>query len=393
MDRPGPAAGATLVSAPRVLTPDGVLEPGTVALAGGRIEAVGPGRPPRGPGHRALRSGALVPGLVDLQVNGGFGVDLNRDGAEAWAELAARLPATGVTAFLPTLVSAPWPALLERLRRGARVGTGPGPGAARMLGIHLEGPFLAATRAGAHDASALLDPTPERVSALLEAAAGSLAMVTLAPELPGALAAVRALCAAGVVVSVGHSDASGAQVGAAADAGARAVTHLFNAQRGLGHRELGVAGAGLTDPRLTCGLIADTHHVAPAVLRLTLAVAAGRVALVTDATAAAGMPPGPYRLGGETVTVAAEGPPRLADGTIAGSALQLWQAVRTLVRLEVDWAVAVAAASQVPADLLGHRDRGRIAAGCVGDLLWLDDDQRPAATWIAGRQVWGRPGP
>ncbi|HUY61998.1 MAG TPA: N-acetylglucosamine-6-phosphate deacetylase [Candidatus Dormibacteraeota bacterium] len=354
---PAPALGLhpTVVSAPAVLTSEGLWCPGTVTVADGRIQAVRRGRPRAGPGHRALPTGTLVPGLVDAQVNGGFGVDLGRDGARAWARLAARLPATGVTAYLPTLVSAPLPALVERLRLGARLVPGADPLAARMLGIHLEGPFLAATHAGAHDPAALLDPTPARVASLLDAAAGCLAMVTLAPERPGALAAVRALSAAGVVVSLGHSGATGDQVRAAADAGARAITHLFNAQRGLGHRELGVAGVGLTDARFTCGLIADTHHVAAEVLRLVLAVAPGRVALATDATAATGMPPGRYRLGGRVITLPADGPPRLADGTIAGSALQLWEAVRTLVGLGIDLQTAVEAASRIAGRQVRHR--------------------------------------
>jgi len=189
-------------------------------------------------------------------------------------------------------------------------------------------------------------------------------------------------------VSVGHSDALAAEVAAAADAGARMVTHLFNAQRGLDHREPGVAWQGLADPRLTLGLIADLHHVHPAVCRLVLAAAGGRVALVTDATAAAGMPPGRYRLGGEAIELRAEGVPRRADGTVAGSVLRLDQAVANLVALGVDLAAAVGAASLVPADLLGRADLGRLAPGALADLAWLGDDLHALATWTAGTLAW-----
>ncbi|MGH3882205.1 MAG: hypothetical protein ACRDRY_22695 [Pseudonocardiaceae bacterium] len=189
--------------------------------------------------------------------------------------------------------------------------------------MHLEGPFLAGSRRGAHNAAFLCDPTDQALGVLLAAAApGTLRLMTLAPERPGALDAVRRLAAAGVLVGLGHTDATAAQVSAAADAGARMVTHLFNAQRGLHHREPGVVGAGLVDHRLTSGLILDLHHVAAEVTRLTFAAAPGRVVLVTDAVAAAGMPPGRYVLGDEPVVVEAGRPPVRDDGKLAGSGLR-----------------------------------------------------------------------
>ncbi|HYT26844.1 MAG TPA: N-acetylglucosamine-6-phosphate deacetylase [Actinomycetota bacterium] len=383
-----------VLSAPRVVAGHRVLSPGAVVVEGDRIAAVLPGRPAAHRDHLRLEHGILAPGLVDLQVNGYGGVDLARAGPEGWARVAEACAATGVTSFLPTFITAPVEALAARLEqaRAARAGqtrataTRVRPGA-RILGVHMEGPFLSPARAGAHDPGAMLDPAPELVDRLLEAGEGILALMTLAPERDGALDAVKRLAGAGVVVSVGHSDATAAEVAAAADAGARKVTHLFNAQRGLGHREPGVAGQGLADPRLTLGLIADLHHVHPAVCQVVLAAAGGRVALVTDATAAAGMPPGRYDLGGVPVELPPEGPPRRADGTIAGSALRLDEAVANAAGLGLGLADAVGAATRVPADLLGRADLGRLAPGALADLVWLGDDLRTLATWVGGARA------
>ena len=292
-----------------------------------------------------------------------------------------------------------------------------------MLGLHLEGPFLAPSRRGAHPADAIIPPSPDAVSALMEAAGPALAVVTLAPETPGGLDAVARLAAAGVRVSVGHSDATAAQVSAAAQAGARMVTHLYNAQSPLRHREPGVVGQALTDPRLTCGLIADLRHVSAAACLIAFAAAPGRIFLVTDAVASAGQPPGRHRAGrragrdarrpaarpGRAAArrtrrpgpgrprIPAELPdavppaPVLADGTLAGSALRLDQAVANLVAIGVPLPTAVTAATRVPADLIGCPWLGRLAPGAAADLTWLGDDLRTRATWIAGRQVYAGP--
>jgi N-acetylglucosamine-6-phosphate deacetylase len=335
-----------------------------------------------------LPSGVLVPGLVDIQINGCFGVDFVAADPAEWAEVSRRLPETGVTAFLPTFITAPVSELVAALRRTAALPADLG--GARVLGVHVEGPFLSPRRHGAHDPALLRDPTPEAVDALIEAAPGLLRMHTLAPERPGALAAIRRLVDAGVLVSLGHSDATAEQTEAAADAGARLVTHLFNAMRPLHHREPGVVGQGLADPRLTCGLIADLHHVAAPICRLAFAAAPGRIVLVTDAVAAAGMPPGTYDLGGQQVSVDPLGLPRRPDGTIAGSGLRLDAAIANVVAAGVDLRSAVDAASRLPADILGRPDLGRIEAGGTADLVWLGDDLSARATWLAGRLAFGR---
>ncbi|MGH9065751.1 MAG: N-acetylglucosamine-6-phosphate deacetylase [Acidimicrobiales bacterium] len=379
-----------IISAPRLLVDDALAGPGAVRIEGDRIVEVLAGAPPPGPDHLALSGGILSPGLVDLQVNGAFGVDLVRASAEEWRAVSERLPATGVTAFQPTYITAPLATLLDGLRRTPSPAELEQGGGARILGVHLEGPFLSPMRAGVHDPAHMRLPAPDLVEDLVGAAAGGLTMVTLAPELPGALAAIRRLAAAGVRVSVGHSDATAAQVRAAADAGATMVTHVFNAQRGLGHREPGVAGQGLADPRLVVGLIADLRHVAPQVCAIVMQAAPGRVALVTDAIAAAGMPPGRYELGGIQVEVGpGDALPRRLDGTIAGSSLSLDRAVRNVAGLGTGLAGALVAASRVPADALGRKDLGRLAPGARADLVWWSDELSPLCTWVGGRVAQG----
>ncbi len=362
---------------------------GFVEIIGGTITRVAAGAPASQPDVE-LDDGVLAPGMVDLQVNGYFGAEFQTADAAAWAHVVRQLPATGTTAFLPTLVTAPVDRLAWELAAAAAIASGLPAGGSRALGIHLEGPFISTARRGAHNEAWITDPTPQAVAALIEAGAGQLRLVTLAPELPGALAAIDQLVQAGVRVSVGHSDATAGQVAAAADRGATMVTHLFNAQRPLGHREPGVVGQALTDNRLTSGLIADLQHVAGQVCVLAFRAAPGRIALVTDAAAAAGMPPGAYLLGGEPVTlpVGVGVPPVRADGTLAGSALRLDAAVANVVACGVRLSDAVAAATRIPADLIGRPDLGRISAGAAADLVWLSPQLTTRATWIAGELAY-----
>ncbi len=382
-----------LIAAARVLTAEEGADPvprlGFVEVTEAVIGRVGAGAP-AAQADITLTDGYLVPGFVDLQVNGCFGVEFQTADAASWADVARRLPSTGTTAFVPTLITAPADSLVAALMTASAVAGDLPASGARVLGVHLEGPFISPARRGAHNPAWITDPTPAAVAALIEAGGGLLRLLTLAPERPGALAAIDQLVAAGVLVSVGHSDATAAQVAAAADRGARMVTHLFNAQRPLGHREPGVVGQALTDERLTSGLIADLYHVVGPVCGLAFRAAPGRIALVTDAAAPAGMPPGEYLLGGEPITLpAAEGaPPVRHDGTLAGSALRMDVAVANAVRSGVPLVEAVAAATVVPADLIGRPELGRIAAGATADLVWLGDDLRTRATWIAGRLVY-----
>ena len=379
------------ISAPRAVLDGRMTGPVEVAIEDGVIRAV---RPANGVSDLVLVDGVLTAGLVDIQINGAFGVDFSSADDDAWDRVAASLPSTGVTAFQPTYITAPLGALVSGLHTAIEARERQEAGdrslgvAARILGVHLEGPFLSPVRHGVHERRFLADPTPEAIDRLLSAPGHEmLTMVTLAPELPGALDAIRRFTRAGVRVSVGHTDATADQIIAAADMGATLVTHIFNAQRGLAHREPGVPGATMAHRRFYCGLIADLHHVAPEVCSLVWKGARGRVVLVTDAIAAAGMPPGDYELSGIPVELGADGVPRNADGTIAGSALTLDQAVRNMISLGLPEAQVIEAASRIPADALGRADLGRIAVGARADLVWWSDDFHPLRTWVDGREA------
>lgn len=381
-----------LLRGAQVLVAPGRLQGVDVVLREGRVSELAPfaGRPgrsrpgqDRGPGvHREVDVAGLtvVPGYLDLQVNGAHGVDLTRD-PEDLPAVADALTRYGVTGFLPTLVSHPAGTVaraLEALRRPVP------PGAARPLGWHVEGPFLAAARRGAHRLEHLRRPAAEGREVAGWSRRQGVRMVTLAPELPGALDVVSGLTSRGVVVSLGHTEADAGQVRAAADAGARAVTHLFNAMPGLGHRVPGPVGAALADDRLVCGLIPDGLHVDPLVLGLAWRLLGPRRWLtVTDTTAALGQPPGPSRLGDAEVVVD-DASVRLPDGTLAGSVLALDEAVARLVRLAgADPLEAVATVTEVPARLLGLPPRDVVRPG-AGELTLLDEELRCAGTVVDG---------
>ena len=316
---------------------------------------------------------------MDLQVNGFHGHDAP-DGPAAISGISQCLPRTGVTAFLPTIISRP---LDEGRRFVAAAAEADAPGA-RVLGAHLEGPFLNPRRGGAHDPACMWPPTADRVAALLERPPR---MMTLAPELENGVEAVRTLTCAGVTVSIGHSDATYEQALAAVEAGARFATHLFNAMPPLHHRAPGVVGATLDDGRVTAGLVADRIHVHPTLLALAFcAKGAGRLALTTDQVSAAGMPPGRYRISGRAVVRKGD-EVRLADGTLAGSAATMDLLVRNAAA-QFGLQAALTMASRTPARLLGLHRLGRLAAGCEADLVVLSRDLRVVRTLVAGRTVF-----
>lgn len=399
-------AASKIIPAGSALTsPAPILAPGYLTCEDGKITGVGTGPPPRRPDIE-LSSGFLLPGLIDLQVNGYFGVELSDADPDGWARVVHRLPETGTTSFLPTFITSPVDEIIAALRRVAGFAGGlsltgnadpdsprrPRAGAgARVLGVHLEGPFISARRHGAHNPAWIIKPREDTIDALLAAGTGLVRVMTLAPEIDGAMAAIKQLTAAGVLVSIGHSDATAQQVSAAATGGASMITHLFNAQRPLHHREPGVVGQALADKRLTSGLIADLHHVAGQVAAIAFLAAPGRICLVTDAAACAGMPQGSYILGGEPIDLpdGAGSPPVRADGTLAGSVLRMDAAVANMVAVGVGLPEAVGAATTIPADLIGRPDLGRITPGAAADLTWLSDDLTAVATWVAGQQIYG----
>ena len=363
----------------------GRLELGAVVIHRGRIvEVVQDPRDGDLP-DTVVDAAIVAPGLIDLQVNGGFGVEVGDDPA-AIRHLAARLPETGVAAFLPTVITSPRARYEQVLGVVASALDSPG---ARPLGLHLEGPFLSPRRAGAH--------RPEWMAAadddLFEALAGcdGLRLMTLAPELPGTHERIRRLRERGILVSLGHTDATYEEMVAGIDAGAMMLTHLYNAMSPFRHRSPGAVGAGLADDRVIVGLIADGIHCHAASLGLAVrAKGPERIALVSDMMPAARMPPGRYELGGQAVLVD-DVAARLTDGTLAGSIVSLDQAVRNTVRwTDATPAEAILMASEVPAQLLGLSDTGHIAARCRADLVIFDDALNVEKTMVGGEFAFAR---
>jgi len=345
-----------IIAAPRLLLPGGNWSgPGAVAVAHGRITRVLDGPTPKA--DVSLSEGVLTSGLLDIHNNGAFGVDFAEAAPAGWRQALTGLAARGVTAVQPTVITAPLPALGEALERiaGATAAMAGHP-VARVLGAHLEGPFLAPTRRGAHRADWLQDPSPAAIDALLglPAARHVLRTVTLAPERDGGIAAVRRLASIGIRVAIGHSDASAEQVSAATTAGASLVTHLFNAMRPFAHRDPGVPGAALTDERLWCCLIIDGQHVHPLACRVAFQAAGKRLVAVTDSILVAGLPSGTsMTFGGLPVTLDSAGIGRRPDGTISGAGIVLDEGVRRMIGAGIEPALVLHAATEAPARALG----------------------------------------
>jgi N-acetylglucosamine-6-phosphate deacetylase len=349
---------------------DGRLVRGDVEIADGRIA-----------GYGLVSSngrGIAVPGFVDLQVNGFAGIDFFETDAEGYRRAGEALLDTGVTAYLPTFVTAPEQQLLAALREVPARSDGP-----RILGVHLEGPFLSPARLGIHPIAARRDPDVRLLERLLDA--GPVRLVTLAPELPGADTLVETLLRREIAVSCGHSDATAEQANAAFDLGVRTVTHLFNAMRPFGHRDPGIAGAALARDDVIVQLIIDGVHLAPETATVAWRAAAGRVALVTDAIAGARLTDGAYKLNGlaiETRDGVARGP----GGELAGSTLTMIEAVRNLHALGASLADAVMAATEVPARVLRLPTVGRLAVGLPADIVVLTDELEIDRVLVDGRE-------
>ncbi|HZQ84610.1 MAG TPA: N-acetylglucosamine-6-phosphate deacetylase [Acidimicrobiales bacterium] len=361
------------IAASRVVTPSGVLQDVEVDLEDDRIAAV---RPCTG----AAPDRWLVPGFVDLQVNGIDDVDVTDADGDDWARLDALLLGQGVTTWCPTLVTMPLPAYAASLARIASASRRSPGGRPHIAGVHMEGPFLGGAP-GAHRREHLSPIDLAWLAGLPDV----VKVMTLAPELAGATTAITQLTGRGVLVSVGHTTASYEQVLAAADAGARLVTHLYNGMGGLHHRQPGVVGAALADGRLATSLIADLVHVHPAALRIAFAAKGDHAVLVTDAVAW----DRPSHAG-QTIERGPDGAPRLPDGTLAGSALTMDAAVRNVVHATgVTVEQAVTAASTTPARLLGLQDRGAVEPGRRGDLVALTPALEVEAVWVGGTLAHG----
>lgn len=374
-----------------LVTPQTPHHDTAVLIENGRIQAIAPTpQLPAPPGATTLDATNLYlsPGFIDLQLNGAFGKDFTADPNTIW-QVAAGLPQYGVTAFLPTIITSPLQvaeqaqAVLQNGRSAHFRGSIP-------LGLHLEGPFLAPSRKGAHNPAHLRQPSVSDVADWT--ADHGVSLVTLAPELPGAVDVIRALREQGVVVSAGHSAADFATARTGIAAGICYATHLFNAMSSIHHREPGLIAALLESPQVTIGLIPDGIHVHPALVNMVWQlVGNGRLNLVTDAMSALGMPPATYRLGDFTVTVD-DTTARLPDGTLAGSILPLDQAVRNLMNYTgCTLAQALPTVTSTPAALLGlaHR-KGQAAVGFDADLVLLNPDYTVAHTIINGEIAYSQ---
>jgi N-acetylglucosamine-6-phosphate deacetylase len=384
-----PARRPFVAAAEHLVTPDGVLAPGWLEIEAGRITAVGAGPPPRPPAYRGHWG---LPGFIDLHVHGGGGASFTQGSADEARAAAAFHRAHGTTRIIASLVTAPAAELEARLALLAGLAD-----EGVIDGIHLEGPFLSAARCGAQDPRYLIAPDVALFGAFRAAARGWLKVITIAPELPGATELIRAAVAAGVIAAAGHTDASAEVTSAAVDAGISHATHLCNGMRPLGHRDPGPAGA-LLDRQVTCEVIADGVHLHDTVIRLVARAAGpGRLVLITDAMAAAGMPDGRYQLGPAAVTVSA-GVARLAPGpgaaeatpgAIAGSTATMDQVVRrALTAVGLPPADVAAAASTTPARRLGlSGETGALRPGLAADLVLLDEDDQLTAVLKAGQPV------
>lgn len=336
----------------------GELVPGDVEIEAGRVVAVGLARGPRGR--------VAIPGFVDLQVNGYGGVDFLTASTADYRRAGEALLLAGVTAYQPTFITSAESVTVEALRAMPTDEATP-----RILGAHLEGPFLSPERPGAHPVEHLRAPDVSLLDRLL--AAGHVTEMTLAPELPGSEALVARLLERGVSVSAGHTDATAGEAHRGFDLGISGLTHVFNAMRPLRSRDPGVAGAALTRPGVVVKMIVDGYHLADETVRLVWRCAGGRAALVTDAIAGAGACDGTFRLGDVEIDVGEGAAPMRSDGTLAGTALTMIDAVRNLHALGVPFEQAVGAATEVPARFLGRDDVGVLRPGGPADIVVLDD--------------------
>ena len=350
---------------------DGALRRADVRIENGRIAEVGELSAREGEAVRSARGLYVLPGFVDIHIHGFGGADCMRGEADV-RSMSDALIKTGVAAFMPTTMSAFEPETRGALRGVQAVVDRPQRRGAAVLGAHMEAPFLSPKHKGAQLEACLIPPSVAAYDRMTDGLS-CVKMLTLAPELPGAIALIRELARRGVVTCAGHSDASAADVHAAADVGLSQITHLFNAQTPLHHREPGVPGAGLSDERILVQAIADGIHLHPDALRIAaLCKGARGMALISDSMEAAGLPDGQYDLGGQAVFVKG-GAARLESGVLAGSTLTLHRAVKNMITLaRIAPETVIPMATSTPADAVGAKGFGRIEPGAAGVLALMD---------------------
>ncbi len=372
----------TAIFAQRAFTPFEEISDAVVVIQGNKISAIGRRGDvdiPRGAREVVAQGKTIVPGFVDVHVHGAGGRDVMEGSAEAIETVAATVARRGTTSLVATTVTA---SETETRRSVAGIagyvlqseGVPRKEARAEVLGIHFEGPFISQIRRGVHPAESIASPSRELLSRMLVDARGTALILTLAPELPGVLDLIGDARAAGLTVSIGHTDATFEQTQTAIEAGARHAAHIFNAMRPFSHRETGVLGAVLTSPLVIAELIADGIHVDAAAIRILMAAkSASNIILVSDGTAATGMPDGKYQLGPMKVTVSG-GICRNAEGKLAGSTLTLDRALRHMVALGTPLRDALAMLTANPAKQIGFGTRkGTLAPGADADLVFLDE--------------------
>jgi N-acetylglucosamine-6-phosphate deacetylase len=366
-----------LIATGRLVDGAGHDGPGWLRTAAGVIVETGSGD---APARADATVDAIVPGFVDTHVHGALGVDFATPGADPTGAIDHHSRA-GSTSLVASVATGGWQRTLDRLRELA-----PLVSSGALAGLHLEGPYLSHARRGAHDPRLLREPDASAIESALDAAAGTLTMVTIAPELPGALDAIRQLVAAGVVAAIGHTDASTDGVRRAVDAGATVVTHVFNGMPPLHHRAPGPVGVALADPSLVLELIGDGDHVDDVAMDVVRAAASGRYSIVSDAMAATGLGDGRFELAGSDVVVT-DGVAMLADGSsLAGSTTPVAGAVERLLARGVPLAELVAATSITPARALGLSGPA-LVVGARADLVALRGSRiarvMRAGSWLA----------
>ena len=379
-----------------IYTPDTHLKNGVILVVDGKIEAVGSVgqiKPAQDYKTIAVNGQIVAPGFIDTQTHGGNGYDFMEATPDQISEILAWMASTGVTGVLPTIATSSLADQLSNIRRIRQVQVQTPPGAT-ILGLHLEGPYISREHHGAQPPAYIRDPSIPEIKEAIEASQNTIRIITLAPELPGALDFIRYIAEQGIIAAVGHSDADYDQFVAAAQAGLSRATHLFNAMTGLHHRQPGVVGAVLTSDDIYAELILDGEHVHPVAAQVAVrAKGINRLMLVSDATQAAGLQDGSYVRPGNRKIIVKNGTARLELGTLAGSVLTIDRAVQNAVKmLGLKLSEAFAIASRVPAESLGlGTSKGRLAPGMDADLVVLSQELEVLLTLVAGRVVYRAP--
>lgn len=378
------------VTANRLITPTESIERAVVLIEEGRIVRFGahdaveiPAKAER----RDFPDGVIAPGFIDIHIHGGAGHDVMEASDSGLEKISRHLAKTGVTSFCPTTVTASNDATLkavEHLGRAIQKQSLPG---AQPIGIHLEGPFISTAKCGVHPVGEIKDPSIDLLERFWQASGGTIKIVTLAPELPGAVEFTKHCVAKKIVVSLGHSNADAAATKACIDAGASHATHTFNAMRALDHREPGILGVVLSDDRVSADIIVDGVHVAPEIVRTFLRAKGAKAVLITDAISATGMPDGKYKLGGFEVEVT--GHRAMHNGRLAGSVLTMDRAIRNVMSF-AGWPLtrALRLATANPAQVIGKQERkGLLAVGKDADVVALNAKGEVQATFCRGERA------